>query len=361
VTREAVGAVVDSVGDDVRVEAIDLDPPGPGEVLVRIAASGVCHSDLSAQDGTLPCPIPGVLGHEGAGEVLAVGEGVTDLAPGDHVIVSWSPPCGHCESCYSGRAYLCMDIQAKASMTPHVVMDGMPIASFAGAGTFAEETVVPVEGAVKVPNDVPLEIASLLGCGVITGVGAALNTAKVKPGSNVCVIGAGGVGISVIQGARIAGAAEIVAVDSFESKLEMAKRFGATHGATPDKVGAASMEITGSAGFDYVFEVVGSPETIKKAWDLTRRGGETIIVGMGRMDAPVEFNAYDLFFSSKTLKGCYYGGADVRVDFDRLLRLWRAGRLDLEGMISQTIDLAEVNEGIAALSTGEVIRTVIKF
>ncbi|MFN2591098.1 MAG: Zn-dependent alcohol dehydrogenase [Actinomycetota bacterium] len=354
-------AVLPGLEQDAIIRDVDLMPTGPGEVRVRMAAAGVCRSDLSMIHGVIPFPVPTVLGHEGAGEVVEVGEGVTTVAPGDHVIVSWSPPCGQCESCYSGHAYLCMDIQARASMTPHVQMDGMPIPSFAGAGTFAEEVVLPLEGAVKVPNDVPLEIASLLGCGVITGVGAALNTAKVKPGSNVCVIGAGGVGISVIQGARIAGAAEIVAVDPFESKLEMAKRFGATHGATPDTVGAVSMEVTGSAGFDYVFEVVGSPQTIRKAWDLTRRGGETIIVGMGRMDAMVEFAAYDLFFSSKTLKGCYYGGADVRVDFDRLLRLWRAGRLDLEGMISQTIDLADVNEGIAALSTGEVIRTVIKF
>ena len=354
-------AVLLGLNEDAVVRDLEPGSPGPGEVRVHMVAAGVCRSDLSMIKGVIPFPIPTVLGHEGAGEVMDVGEDVTNVAPGDHVIVSWSPPCGHCESCYSGRAYLCMDIQAMASMTPHAQMDGMPIPSFAGAGTFAEETIVPWQGVVKVPNDVPMEIASLLGCGVITGVGAALNTAKVKPGSSVCVIGAGGVGISVIQGARIAGAAEIVAVDPFESKLEMAKRFGATHGATPDTVGAASMEITGSAGFDYVFEVVGSPETIRKAWDLTRRGGETIIVGMGRMDAMVEFAAYDLFFSSKTLKGCYYGGADIRVDFDRLLRLWRAGRLDLEGMISQTIDLAEVNQGIAALSTGEVIRTVIKF
>ncbi|HJP64747.1 MAG TPA: Zn-dependent alcohol dehydrogenase [Actinomycetota bacterium] len=354
-------AVLMGLEQDAVVRDVELGEPGPEEVKVRMAAAGVCRSDLSMIHGVIPFPVPTVLGHEGAGEVLAVGEGVTTVGPGDHVIVSWSPPCGHCESCYSGRAYLCMDIQAMASMTPHAVMDGMPIPSFAGAGTFAEETIIPWQGAIKVPNDVPLEIASLLGCGVITGVGAALNTAKVRPGSTVCVIGAGGVGISVIQGSRIAGASAIVAVDPFESKLEMAKRFGATHGATPDGVGAVSMELTGSAGFDYVFEVVGSPQTIRKAWDLTRRGGETIIVGMGRMDAMVEFAAYDLFFSSKTLKGCYYGGADVRVDFDRLLRLWRTGRLDLEGMISQTIDLAEVNDALAALNTGEVIRSVIKF
>jgi len=354
-------AVLMGLEQDAVVRDLELGEPGPGEVKVRMAAAGVCRSDLSMINGVIPFPVPTVLGHEGAGEVVGVGDGVTTVVPGDHVIVSWSPPCGHCESCYSGRAYLCMDVHAMASMTPHAVMDGIPIPSFAGAGTFAEETIVPWQGAVKVPKDVPLEIASLLGCGVITGVGAALNTAKVRPGSTVCVIGVGGVGISVIQGARIAGAASIVAVDPFESKLEMAKRFGATHGATPDTVGSVSMELTGSAGFDYVFEVVGSPQTIRKAWDLTRRGGETIIVGMGRMDAMVEFAAYDLFFSSKTLKGCYYGGADVRVDFDRLLRLWRAGRLDLEGMISQTIDLAEVNEALAALNTGEVIRSVIKF
>jgi S-(hydroxymethyl)glutathione dehydrogenase/alcohol dehydrogenase len=354
-------AVLLGLDQDAVVRDLELGPTGPGEVRVRMAAAGVCRSDLSMIKGVVPFPVPTILGHEGAGEVLEVGEGVTTVAAGDHVIVSWSPPCGSCPSCNSGQAHLCMEVQPVAAMTMHAVMDGMPLPAFGGAGTFAEEIVIPWQAAIKVPNDVPLEIASLLGCGVVTGVGAALNTAKVKPGSSVCVIGAGGVGISVIQGARVAGAAEIVAVDPFETKLELAKRFGATHGATPDTIGSVSMEVTQSAGFDYVFEVVGSPDTIRKAWDLTRRGGMTIIVGMGRMDAMIEFNAYDLFYSAKTLKGCYYGGADVRVDFDRLLRLWRAGRLDLEGMISQTIDLAEVNEALAALDGGEIIRTVIKF
>ncbi len=347
--------------DPVIRDDVDLVPPGPNEVHVKIAAAGVCRSDYSMIHGFMPHPVPAVLGHEGAGEVIAVGGEVSDLQPGDHVIVSWSPPCGECGSCYSGQAHLCMEIQPVATMTPHFQMDGMPIFAFAGTGTFAEEAVVPRQGAIKIPDDVPFEIASLLGCGVMTGVGAAINTAKVQPGSNVCVIGAGGVGISVIQGARIAGAAEIVAIDKAEPKLDVAKRFGATRAATPDKAGAVSAEVTGGYGFDYVFEVFGSSQTIRQAWDLTRRGGETIVVGMGRPDDMVEFGAFDLFYSAKTMKGCYYGGADVRVDFGRLLSLWRAGRLDLEGMITQTVDLADLNDAFAKMQSGEVIRTVIAF
>src|SRR6266571_3026543 len=194
-------AVLLGLEQDPIVREVELGPTGAGEVRVKMANAGVCRSDRSMIKGVIPFPVPLVLGHEGAGEVVEVGDGVTSVGPGDHVIVSWSPPCGHCRSCNAGHPHLCMDIQAVASMTPHVQMDGVPIPSFAGAGTFAEEIVVPWQGAIKVANDVPLEIASLLGCGVITGVGAALNTAQVTPGSSVCVIGAGGVGISVIQGA----------------------------------------------------------------------------------------------------------------------------------------------------------------
>ena len=335
--------------------------PGPNEVHLRIAASGVCHSDLSAQDGTLPCPLPGVLGHEGAGEVLAVGEGVTDLVPGDHVIVSWTPPCGKCSYCLGGQPNLCMTYLIEALTAQRFKMGDQPVGAMAGTGTFADEVVLPQVAAIKVPTDVPYDVASLIGCGVMTGVGAALNTAQVKPGSSVVVFGCGGVGVSVIQGARIAGAAEIVAVDLHEHKLESAKGFGATHGVKPDGLAELSGQLTGGQGFDYAFEVIGLPDTIRAAWDATRRGGTTVVVGAGRMEAMVAFNAFELFYSEKKLLGCFYGSADVRTDFHKLLRLWRAGKLDLEGMITRRIDLSEINDAFDSCKSGDVIRTVVEF
>lgn len=335
--------------------------PGPNEVHLRIAASGVCHSDLSAQDGTLPCPIPGVLGHEGAGEVLAVGEGVTDLSPGDHVIVSWTPPCGKCSYCLGGQPNLCMTYLIEALTAQRFTMGDQTVGAMAGTGTFADEVVLPQVAAIKIPDDVPYDVASLIGCGVMTGVGAALNTAQVKPGSSVVVFGCGGVGVSVIQGARVAGAAEIVAVDLHEHKLESAKGFGATHGVKPDGLAELSGQLTGGQGFDYAFEVIGLPDTIRAAWDATRRGGTTVVVGAGRMEAMVAFNAFELFYSEKKLLGCFYGSADVRTDFHKLLRLWRAGKLDLEGMITRRIDLSEINDAFDACKSGDVIRTVVEF
>jgi S-(hydroxymethyl)glutathione dehydrogenase/alcohol dehydrogenase len=238
---------------------------------------------------------------------------------------------------------------------------GSPLFGYAGTGTFAEETVVAQEAAIPIDPEVPFDVASLIGCGVMTGVGAALNTAKVRPGSSVVVFGCGGVGISVIQGARIAGATEIVAVDLLPEKAELAQRFGATHGVTAQQLPGVSQEITDGEGFDYAFEVVGRPETIRQAWDNTRRGGTTVVVGAGRMDALVTFSAFELFYPEKKLLGCWYGSADVRTDFHRLLNFWRHGKLDLEGMITRRIDLSEVNEAFEACKRGEVIRSVIEF
>ena len=223
-------------------EDVEVSDPGPGEVKVRIHAAGVCHSDLSAMNGTLPQPAPAVLGHEGAGEIVAVGEGVTTIKVGDHVIIAWTPPCGVCNPCLRGEANLCISIFFQIAGSQRFTVGGEPAFGFAGTGTFVEEMVVPVQGVVKIPDDVPYEIGALIGCGVTTGVGAALNTAQVKPGSTVVVFGAGGVGIAAIQGARIAGAAEIVAVDMVPQKLEDAKRFGATHGTDPDGVDALNMQ-----------------------------------------------------------------------------------------------------------------------
>jgi S-(hydroxymethyl)glutathione dehydrogenase/alcohol dehydrogenase len=356
-------AVLRQIGDE-KVEVrddVEAVGPGPGEVRVRIHTAGVCHSDLSGMNGTLPTATPGILGHEGAGEVIAVGEGVDEIAVGDHVIVVWVPPCGSCIFCLTGQANLCTTVQFGAGAMPRFLLEGLPAFGFAGTGTFAEEVVLPKQAVVAIPKDVPLDIAALIGCGVMTGVGAAMNTAKVRPGSSVVVFGCGGVGISIIQGARICGAAEIVGVDLVDSKLEDAKRFGATHAVKPDQLMDASTEITGGLGFDYSFEAIGHPQTIRAAFDAVRRGGTATIVGVGRAEQMIELSAFELFFLEKKLLGSIYGSADVRVDFHRLLRLWRTGRLDLENMISRRIDLSEVNEAFGALERGEVIRQVIQF
>ena len=351
-----VGKEIVDIYDDVEVA-----DPGPGEVKIKVHAAGVCHSDLSAMNGTLPQPAPAVLGHEGSGEVIAVGEGVTQVAVGDHVIVAWTPPCGECSACRRGEANLCVKIFFNIAAAPKFSRAGSPIFGFAGTGTFAEEMVLPQQGVVKIPDDVPYEIGALIGCGVTTGVGAALNTAKVKPGSSVVVFGAGGVGIAAIQGARIAGAAEIVAVDTIDSKLKDAQHFGATRGVKPDEVDKSNMEINAGEGFDYAFECIGLPQTIRAAYDAVRRGGTAVIVGAGRQDAMVEFNCFELFFMEKKLLGSYYGSADVRTEFDRLIRLWRAGRLDLDGMISRRLDISQAQDAFEAMKRGEIIRQVLTF
>ncbi|HTZ08300.1 MAG TPA: Zn-dependent alcohol dehydrogenase [Acidimicrobiales bacterium] len=351
-----VGKELIDVYDDV--EVVD---PGPGEVRVKIHAAGVCHSDLSAMNGTLPQPAPAVLGHEGAGEIVAVGDGVSQVAVGDHVIIAWTPPCGKCKACLGGQANLCVDIFFNIAGSAKFSRKGEPVFGFAGTGTFAEEMVVPQQGVVKIPDDVPYEIGALIGCGVTTGVGAALNTAKVEPGSNVVVFGAGGVGIAAIQGARIAGAAEIVAVDMIDSKLKDALRFGATRGVKPDELDAANMEINAGQGFDYAIECIGLPQTIRAAYDAARRGGTAVIVGAGSSEKTVEFNCFELFFMEKRLLGSYYGSADVRTEFDRLIRLWKTGRLDLDGMISSRMDLSKAQDAFDAMKRGEIIRQVLTF
>jgi S-(hydroxymethyl)glutathione dehydrogenase/alcohol dehydrogenase len=354
-------AVLRAVGDDKLdvVDGVTADGPGPGQVRVRIAATGVCHSDLSGMNGTIPVPAPAVLGHEGAGEVVGVGDGVSGLAEGDHVIISWMPPCGACADCLRGQPQLCM-LGLAASAVPHFKEGDLDLFAFAGTGTFAEEIVVSAPAAIKIPDDVPFDVASLIGCGVTTGVGAAINTARVRPGSSVVVFGCGGVGISVIQGARVAGAADIVAVDLVDAKLDMAKKFGATHAVKPGDLEALKIELTAGAGFDYAFEAIGNPVTIRAAFDSARRGGDVIVVGVGRMDQFVQFNAFELFFNEKNFKGSLYGSADVRTDFHRLLRLWRGGQLDLEGMITRRADLDGINEAFRAMQAGEVVRTVIE-
>jgi S-(hydroxymethyl)glutathione dehydrogenase/alcohol dehydrogenase len=358
------GAVLTEVGKPLEIrDDLVLRDPGPGEVLVALRASGVCHSDLSLQNGTLTAAPPVVLGHEGAGEILATGPGVTDVSPGDHVILVWIPPCGSCALCLGGQPQLCTAARlARAGKVSPLSGPEGPITQGLGIATFGEQTVVPRNAVVPIDADIPFDVAALVGCGVMTGVGAAINTARVTPGSTVAVIGCGGVGINVIQGARLAGAATIVAVDRMASKLEMAANFGATDlvrdDALTDAVGRLSAD---GAGFDYVFEVVGRSSTIRQAWDATRRGGTTVVVGAGSRTDMVSFSAGELFNSEKKLLGSLYGSADVRTDFGRLLRLWKAGRLDLTGLVSRHITLDEVNDAFTAMEAGEVVRSVIEF
>jgi len=356
-------AVLRNVGDttlDV-CDDVELIDPGPGDVLVEITHTGVCHSDLSVMNGTIPERSPIVLGHEGAGIVREVGGDVTSVSVGDHVIMVWSPPCGRCVHCLRHkRPNLCADLQFGVMLRRQFRLRYSELASFCGVGTFAERTVVPEQAVVRIDPSVPLEAAALVGCGVMTGVGAALNTAKVAPGSSVVVFGVGGVGVAAIQGARVAGAAEIVAVDRNPAKLDVARSFGATDAVLPDDLDPIKAELTEGQGFDYALECIGSPVTMRAAYDAVRRGGTCCIVGVGRMEEQVIFNAFELFFSEKTLVGSYYGGADVRVDFHRMLRLAAAGQLDLVGMIDRRIRLEDVNEAIEAVQTGDVVRQVIE-
>jgi S-(hydroxymethyl)glutathione dehydrogenase/alcohol dehydrogenase len=355
------GVLLREVGGPVETcDELELARPGPGEVRVRLRAVGVCHSDLSLCNGTLPARAPMVPGHEGAGEVVEVGEGVARPRVGAHVVLSWIPPCGTCLFCLGGQPNLCTSNWLTMAR-PVLSLRGEQVHSALGTGAFAEETVVPAAAAVPVPDEVPFEVAALVGCGVLTGVGAVLNAARVRPGQSVVVIGCGGVGVNVLQGARLAGAMPILAVDRLPGKLAGATAFGATHTATPDQLPDAVAELTDGHGFDHAFEVVGRSTTIRQAWDATRRGGTTVVVGAGSPGDEVRFSAGELFASEKRLLGSLYGSADVRTDFVRLLRLWQGGRLDLEKLISATITLDEVGEAFAAMERGEVIRSVITF
>jgi S-(hydroxymethyl)glutathione dehydrogenase/alcohol dehydrogenase len=343
------------IRDDV--ELVDL---GPRDVRVQIKSSGVCHSDVSAQNGTIPMATPCVLGHEGAGIVQEVGDAVSTVAAGDHVILSFIPACSVCTPCLRRQSYLC-EQSGPQSIATHFKIGGNLTVGMTGLGTFAEELIVGEPGVVKIDADVPLDIAALIGCGVTTGVGAAINSAAVTPGSSVAVFGCGGVGISAIQGARIAGASAILAVDMVESKLEQAKHFGATHVTTPDGFDAAKTAITGGEGFDFALECIGNPNTIRATYDAVRRGGTAVIVGVGRIEETVGFSAFELFYNDKILRGSLYGSSNVRTFMPELLRLWRADKLDLESMITRRIKLDEVNDAFRAMQAGEVIRTVIDF
>ncbi|MEU6989205.1 Zn-dependent alcohol dehydrogenase [Streptomyces sp. NPDC046465] len=354
-------AVLHETGQDKLEVLDDIETAGfgPGKVKIRVRATGLCHSDISAMNGVLPQPAPFIPGHEGAGEIIDVGDGVTGLAQGDRVLLCWLPACGACPACKRGQTHLCLAGFMNAG-TPNFKRPGGDVFGFAGTGTFAEEVVVDAGCAVPIPDDVPFDIAALIGCGVTTGLGAAVNTADVAAGSSVAVIGCGGVGISAIQGARLKGAAQIVAVDPVASRREAALTFGATEAVSPDELADAKQRITAGEGFDYVFEVVGKSVTARTAYETTRRGGTMCVVGAGAMDDHLQFNMFELFFDEKRILPSMYGGGDVLTSYERAIALWRAGRIDLAGLITHRVQLAEVNEALEQMRTGAALRTCIE-
>ncbi|MGC5001374.1 Zn-dependent alcohol dehydrogenase [Streptomyces sp. DT203] len=354
-------AVLHEIGQDKLEVLDDVEAVGfgPGKVKLRVRATGLCHSDVSAMSGVLPQPAPFIPGHEGAGEVIDIGDGVTGLSAGDRVLVCWLPACGTCPACRRGQTQLCLAGFMNAG-TPNFKRPGGDVFGFAGTGTFTEEVVVDAGCAVPIPDDVPFEIAALIGCGVTTGLGAAINTAQVEAGSSVAVIGCGGVGISTIQGARVQGAAQIVAVDPVGSRREAALRFGATEAVAPDGLADAKQRITAGEGFDYVFEVVGKSVTARTAYENTRRGGTLCIVGAGAMDDNFQVNMFELFFDEKRILPSMYGGGDVLRSYERAIALWRAGRIDLDSMITHRVQLAEINDALDQMRTGEALRTCIE-
>ncbi|MFD7627673.1 Zn-dependent alcohol dehydrogenase [Streptomyces sp. NPDC059851] len=354
-------ALQSEIGQDKLEVVDDMEAAGfgPGKVRIRIRATGLCHSDLSAMSGVLPQPAPFIPGHEGSGEIVDVGDGVTTHAIGDRVLVCWLPPCGHCAACRRGQGHLCLEAFGNAATPNFRRAGGGDVFGFAGTGTFAEEMVVPAACAVKIPDDLPYDIAALIGCGVTTGLGAAINTARVEAGSSVAVIGCGGVGISVVQGAKVQGAAQIVAVDPVESRRGAALRFGATEAVAPEAFADARTRITAGEGFDYVFEVVGKSATVQTAYAMTRRGGSVVVVGAGALDDTYSINMFSLFFDEKKILPSMYGGGDVLRSYERTIALWRAGRVDLAGLITHRVQLGEVNDALDQMRTGTALRTCI--
>ncbi len=343
------------------IEDVDLAEPLAGEVRVRLAASGVCHSDYSHyhRDTTFS-KLPLVLGHEAAGVVDTVGSGVNGVTPGDHVIVAFGNKCGQCWHCQRGEPYLCT---GTGDIPVRLRSGGTPLNQFLNVGSFAPAIVVPATNCVVIRKDAPLVAACLVACGVTTGVSAVVNAAHVEVGSSVAVIGTGGVGLNVIQGARLAGAARIIAIDLLDNKLEYARQFGATHlvNASHEEPVQRVRELTGGRGADFTFEVIGAGKTIQQCYDMARRGGTAVVLGVAPEDATATFSAPTLMRAAKTIIGSNYGHTRPHVDFPRIVDLWMEGKLMVEELISRRFALDEVNEAFRALAAGEVARGVIVY
>ena len=361
---KAKAAVMREAHQPVSVEEIEIDKPDRREVLIRTAFAGVCHSDLHFVEGLYPIPCPCVLGHESAGVVEAVGEDVQYVKPGDHVITCLSTFCGECEFCLSGRMSLCVSPLTKRApdaAKQRLALDGKPLTQFANLSSYAEYILTHEHSVVKVREDMPLDRAALIGCGVMTGVGAVFHTAKVEPGSTVAVVGMGGIGLSAINGAAIAGAGRIIAIDMVGSKLNLAKEFGATDVINASEVDPvkAVRELT-DGGVEYSFEAVGLKQTAEQCWRMLRRGGTATIIGMIPVGTNIELHGPDIL-QGKSLKGSVMGSNRFRIDMPRLTDFYLRGDLKLDQMISSHIKLDQINEAFAELKTGEVARNVIAF
>lgn len=356
-------AVLREINKPLEIEDIQYGNPAPREVLVRTVSAGVCHSDLHFQNGSYPYPLPAVLGHESAGVVEAVGADVTYVKPGDHVITCLSAFCGHCDQCLTGHMSLCQEpeLQRAEDQPSRLASGDEKIAQFLNLSSFAEYMLVHEHTIVKVREDMPLDRAALIGCGVTTGVGAVIHTAAVEPGSTVAVIGCGGVGLSAINGAAIAGAARIIAVDMLESKLDLARKFGATDVVNAKEVDAVGeiREMTGG-GVHYSFEAIGLKQTAEQAFKMLDFGGTATIIGMIPVGVMVDIHGPE-FLRERKLQGSNMGSNRFRVDMPRFVDFYLQGRLHLDDLISRRIKLEDVNEGLAALETGEVARSVIMF
>ena len=350
------------------VEDVELDAPAPGQALVKLTASGVCHSDLSVIDGTIPLPLPAVLGHEGAGIVEEVGAGVKSVKPGDTVMMTFVTPCGHCFHCSRGRPNICIDHWTAprgflTDGTQPFHQNGKRFHQMARIGTFADYTVVSANALVPVPSETPLDKAALIGCGVTTGVGAVINTAKVEAGSSMAVIGIGGVGVNVIQGGVLSGAEKIIAIDVVDGKLEAAREFGATHTVNSHDLDPVEtvMGLTDEVGVDYAFEVIGNPKTVALGFDMTRTGGAVVMIGVPRVDATLELPAAKIVYGERRVLGSMYGSSRMHADMPRLLRLYRTGKLKVDELVTETYAIEQVNEAFDDLRAGKNIRGLIDF
>ncbi|MDM0109178.1 zinc-dependent alcohol dehydrogenase family protein [Variovorax sp. J22R24] len=369
-------AVLDAMGAShpyaasrpLRIEEVDLDPPGPDEVLIKIAAAGLCHSDLSVINGDRPRPMPMALGHEASGVVEEVGAGVSDLKPGDHVVVVFVPSCGHCAPCAEGRPALCEPGAAANGMgtllsgARRISHVGKPINHHLGCSVFAEYATVSRRSVVKIDPAVPLVDAALFGCAVLTGVGAVVNTAQVRVGATVAVIGLGGVGLAALIGASAAGARQIIAIDLADDKLEQARALGATHTVNAGKQDALEQirEIS-SGGVEFAFEFAGSVRALELAYRITRRGGTTVTAGLPPSTAVFPLPAVSLVAEERTLKGSYIGTCVPSRDIPRYVDLYSQGRLPVDKLLTGRLTLEQINHGFDLLHEGKAIRQVVEF
>ena len=352
--------------EPIQVRELQLDQPGAGELKIKIHAAGLCHSDLSVINGDRPRPVPIVLGHEAAGEVTEIGAGVSDFKVGDRVVLAFVPSCGECEACLAGRAALCVpgaQTNTAGTLTSGERRwrgdEGELLHHHLGISAFAEQTIVSELSAVKIPDDLPYELAALFGCAVLTGVGAALNAAEIEPGQTVAIFGLGGVGLAAVMGAKLAGAGRVIAIDPVEHKRALALELGAGDALEGGPGTVEELKAMTDGGPDRVIETAGSAQVLETAYLATRRGGITVTVGLPNPEAMLTIPAVSLVAEERTLKGSYLGSANPSEMLPQLFDYWRAGKLPVEKLISGRLTLDQVNEGFDRLASGEAVRQII--